>query len=116
MNHSWLIERLIALPIEPFATLKLMDPDQPGLGAKPFSSDDDSERALGIARLVGLVEGMVKESGDPTGFDAAQWVAQWLEEPMAALGGKRPADLMDTAEGQAIVSNLISRMQSGAYA
>ncbi len=35
---------------------------------------------------------------------------------MAALGGKRPADLMDTAEGQAIVSNLVARMQSGAYA
>lgn len=83
--------------------------------AKPLSSDD-SERALGMARLVGQVEAMVQESGDPTGFNAAEWVAQWLEQPLAALGGKRPADFMDTAEGQSIVSNLVARMQSGAYA
>ncbi|MDP3759689.1 MAG: DUF2384 domain-containing protein [Ramlibacter sp.] len=83
--------------------------------SKPLSSDD-SERALGMARLVGQVEAMVQESGEPEGFNAAEWVAQWLEEPLAALGGQRPADLMDTAEGQAIVSNMLARMQSGAYA
>ena len=83
--------------------------------SKPLSSDD-SERALGMARLVGQVEAMVQESGDPENFKAAEWVAQWLEEPLAALGGQRPADLMDTAEGQAIVSNVLARMQSGAYA
>jgi uncharacterized protein (DUF2384 family) len=89
--------------------------DQPGRDVSPLSSDD-SECALGLARLVAQVESMVQESGDPTGFDAAQWIAQWLNEPMAALGGKQPAHLMDTAEGQAIVSNLVARMQSGAYA
>lgn len=83
--------------------------------SKPLSSDD-SERALGMARLVGQVEAMVQESGEPDEFNAAEWVAQWLEEPLAALGGQSPADLMDTAEGQAIVSNLLARMQSGAYA
>lgn len=83
--------------------------------SKPLSSDD-SERALGMARLVGQVEAMVEESGDPVGFNAAEWVAQWLEEPLAALGGQRPADLMDTSEGQAIVANVLARMQSGAYA
>lgn len=83
--------------------------------SKPLSSDD-SERALGMARLVGQVEALVQDSGEPKGFNAAEWVAQWLEEPLAALGGQRPADLMDTAEGQAIVSNVLARMQSGAYA
>jgi putative toxin-antitoxin system antitoxin component (TIGR02293 family) len=83
--------------------------------SKPLSSDE-SERALGMARLVGQVESMVQESGSPEHFNAAQWVALWLEEPLAALGGQRPADLIDTAEGQAIVSNLLARMQSGAYA
>jgi putative toxin-antitoxin system antitoxin component (TIGR02293 family) len=85
------------------------------LESKPLSSDD-SERALGMARLVGQVESMVQESGDVEGFNAAEWLAQWLEEPLAALGGERPADLMDTAEGQAMVANLLARMQSGAYA
>ena len=83
--------------------------------AKPLSSDD-SERALGMARLVGQVQAMVDESGDPQGFDAAHWLAQWLEAPLPALSGQCPAELMDTAEGQAIVSNLLARMQSGTYA
>ena len=83
--------------------------------AKPLSIDD-SESALGMARLVGQVQAMVDESGDPQGFNAAEWVAQWLEEPLPALGGQCPAELIDTAEGQAIVSNLLTRMQSGTYA
>lgn len=79
-------------------------------------SQDESERVLGIARLVGQVSTMVKESGNPEGFDAAKWVAAWLERPQPALGGRRPAELMDTADGRSIVSDLIARMQSGAYA
>src|SRR5690242_3910560 len=51
-------------------------------------SQDESEKALGITRLIGLVEKVVTESGDPAGFDAARWVAQWLHEPNAALGGR----------------------------
>ena len=79
-------------------------------------SQDESERVLGIARLVGQVDTMVKESGNPEGFDAAKWVAAWLDRPQPALGGKRPAQLMDTADGRSIVSDLVARMQSGAYA
>ena len=79
-------------------------------------STEDSERVVGMARLVGQVQAMVNDSGDPKGFNAAEWVARWLEEPLAALGGQRPVELMDTTEGQAIVSNLIARVQSGAYA
>ncbi len=83
--------------------------------AKKMSSDH-SERALGMARLVGQVEAMIQDSGDGQAFDAALWVAHWLEQPLPALDGQRPADLIDSAEGQAIVSNLLARMQSGAYA
>lgn len=79
-------------------------------------STEDSERVVGMARLVGQVQAMVNESGDPNGFNAAEWVARWLEAPLAALGGQRPVELMDTTEGQAIVSNLLARVQSGAYA
>ena len=79
-------------------------------------STDDSARVLGMARLVGQVEEMVAESGDSTGFDAAAWVAQWLQSPLPALGGKPPAEFMDTADGQALVSTLMARMQTGAYA
>ena len=79
-------------------------------------SQDESERALGIARLVGLVEKIVAESGEPVGFDAAQWTAAWLEGPNNALGGKTPGDFMDTADGRALVAGLVAQMQSGAYA
>jgi putative toxin-antitoxin system antitoxin component (TIGR02293 family) len=78
-------------------------------------SPDESSRVLGVTRLVGQVQAMVDESGDPSNFNAAEWVAQWLEAPLQALGGRRPAELMDTAEGQAIVANVIERIRSGAY-
>lgn len=35
---------------------------------------------------------------------------------MPDLAGARHASLMDTAEGQQIVANLLARLQSGAYA
>lgn len=77
---------------------------------------DESERVLGLLRLVGQTDALVAESGRPDGFDAARWVAKWLERPVPALGGVRPADLMDTGEGRALVANLLACMQSGAYA
>ncbi len=79
-------------------------------------NQDEGERVVGIARLVGQVDHMVRTSGDPKGFDAPRWVAAWLNRPLPALGGARPAALMDTAEGREIVSGLVAQMQSGAYA
>ncbi len=79
-------------------------------------SADESSRLLGMARLVGQVQAMVDESGNPDGFNAAEWVARWLEQPLPALGGQRPAELMDTPDGQRLVADLVARMQSGAYA
>lgn len=82
---------------------------------KPLSTDEGS-RVLGLARLVGQVQAMVEESGDPGGFDAAAWVADWLGRPLPALAGQKPEELMDTADGQRLVGDLLARMQSGAYA
>lgn len=84
-------------------------------------SADTTERALGLARLVGQVEQMLGESGDPedpglASFDAARWVAGFLDRPHPALGGRKPGDLMDTADGRAVVSDLVAQLQSGAYA
>lgn len=79
-------------------------------------SQDDSERALGIARLVGQVQTVVAQSGAAEGFDAARWTAQWLDEPNAALNGEKPGSFMDTADGRALVAGLVAQMQTGAYA
>lgn len=79
-------------------------------------SAEQSERVFGLERLVGQVEVMVAQSGNPEGFDANRWVGEWLDSPLPALGGAKPADYMDTMEGQKIVSNLLALSQSGAYA
>lgn len=79
-------------------------------------SRDESERVLGVELLIGRVAQMVKDSGDPSNFDAAKWVSTWLNSPVPALGGQTPASYMDTFEGQKLVSNLLALSQSGAYA
>lgn len=84
--------------------------------AKKLLSQDESERALGLARLVAQVETIVKESGRAEGFDAARWLAEWLKKPQPSLGGKCPAELMDTADGRGLVADLVARSQTGAYA
>ncbi|MDQ1919934.1 antitoxin Xre/MbcA/ParS toxin-binding domain-containing protein [Massilia pseudoviolaceinigra] len=79
-------------------------------------SSDESERVLGVETLIGMVQSMVEESGNPEGFDAARWLATWLTQPLPALGGATPASYMDTFEGQKLVAGLLSMMQSGVYA
>lgn len=79
-------------------------------------SKDESERVLGVETLIGMVQTMVEQSGDPTGFDAARWVSDWLTKPLPALAGETPASYMDTFEGQKLVAELLSMSQSGAYA
>jgi putative toxin-antitoxin system antitoxin component (TIGR02293 family) len=79
-------------------------------------SQDETERVLGVETLIGQVETMVRESGDPEGFDAARWVSNWLRQPIPALGGEAPAAYMDTAEGQKLVASLLAMSQSGSYA
>lgn len=75
-----------------------------------------SERIIGLQKLIGQVEVMVAESGNPSDFNAAHWVAHWLEQPVPALNNAKPSDFMDTIEGQELVSSLLAKMQSGAYA
>lgn len=79
-------------------------------------TSEESERVIGLARLVGQLEAMVEESGDRAGFDAHAWIARWLTEPLPAFGGARPVDLIDTMEGQGLVASALARLQSGAYA
>jgi putative toxin-antitoxin system antitoxin component (TIGR02293 family) len=76
---------------------------------------NESERAMAIMVLLGQVESMIAESGAAQDFDAATWTANWLDSPQPGLGGRRPGDLMDTADGRALVSDLLARMQSSAY-
>lgn len=79
-------------------------------------SKNESERVLGVEALIDMVWNMVEQSGVPSGFDAARWVAHWLARPLPALGGVTPASYLDTFEGQKVVAELLSMTQSGACA
>lgn len=77
---------------------------------------EQGERLIGMAKLVGQVESMIAESGNPDGFDAAKWVASWLKKPSPALGGEKPSAYLDTVSGQEMISDLLAKIQTGAYA
>jgi len=77
---------------------------------------DQGERLIGMAKLVGQVESIVSESGNPEGFNAAKWVASWLEKPSPAFGGEKPSIYLDTISGQEMIADLLAKIQTGAYA
>lgn len=78
-------------------------------------SPEDSERLLGLARILGQARTMVLNARTELDFDVTQWVMNWLSTPIPALGGRMPGEYMDTIEGQTLVSNLLSQIESGAY-
>jgi uncharacterized protein (DUF2384 family) len=63
------------------------------------------------AELTDMVETMVRESGNPAGFDSERW----MSEGVPALVDRRPADLVGTPEGFERVKAVLLRIQSGAY-
>ena len=83
---------------------------------KTHLSVDESERLVGLAKLIGQVETIVQQSGNPDDFNPAKWFGEWMEQPATALGGRKPEDLLDTSDGRDAVSKLLAQMQSGAYA
>lgn len=68
-----------------------------------------------ITTLTALVQRMVDESGEPTGFDARSWLDRWLTGRVPALGDRRPLDVLSEPDGLEVVSRLLLRAQSGAF-
>lgn len=75
------------------------------------------QAALGMIKLLGIAQELVDNSTaeESRGFDAAKWLGQWLERPQRALGGEKPADLLDTPTGIDVVARLLGSIASGAY-
>ena len=73
--------------------------------------------ALGLARLLGIAKEIVENSmaAEAKDFDSAKWLGQWLETPQPALGGRKPATLIDTPTGLEVVGKLLGAIESGAY-
>jgi putative toxin-antitoxin system antitoxin component (TIGR02293 family) len=105
------------MPIEKFyRTTGLVRPtiDRKIRSSRPLNQDE-SERVMGIARLLGQAQNLVEQSGVAAEFDAGRWVGEWLQKPLPALDGNSPGEFMDTVDGRALVSDLLSQQQSGAY-
>ncbi len=75
------------------------------------------QSALGVLNLLGIAQAIVAESTDEKAaqFDVAKWLGRWIENPQPALGGRKPADLLDTPTGIDVVARLLGSLQSGAY-
>lgn len=73
--------------------------------------------ALGLVRLLGIAKSIVLNSTAPEAknFDSAKWLGRWIERPQPALGGRAPADLIDTPTGVEVVARLLGSIESGAY-
>ena len=75
------------------------------------------QTAIGMIKLLSIAQDIVENSTatEAQNFDAAKWLGQWIETPQPALGGLKPADLIDTPTGVAIVARVLGSLQSGAY-
>jgi putative toxin-antitoxin system antitoxin component (TIGR02293 family) len=74
------------------------------------------QSALGMVRLLAIAQSIADNStADVSGFDAARWLGRWIERPQPALGGKKPAELLDTPTGVEVVSRVLGAIESGAY-
>lgn len=75
------------------------------------------QAAVGMIKLLGIAQGIVENStaSQAKDFDAAKWLGQWIERPQPSLGGRKPADLIDTPTGVEVVARLLGSIESGAY-
>lgn len=78
-------------------------------------SDKLTRKEMAIDTLVTQVQTMVAESGDATSFDAREWLLNWLERPLPALGGQRPAELLSSEDGLGVLTTLLARAQAGVF-
>ena len=75
------------------------------------------QAVIGMLKLLGIAQEIVANStaSKAKGFDAAKWLGQWIERPQPSLGGRKPADLLDTPTGVEVVARLLGSIESGAY-
>lgn len=76
-----------------------------------------SHAAIGVARLLARAQQIVDNStaSEAKDFDVAPWLGAWIETPQPALGGRKPADLLDTPSGLEAVLRILGALESGAY-
>jgi putative toxin-antitoxin system antitoxin component (TIGR02293 family) len=85
--------------------------------AKEMVAGSGGQAALGMVKLLGIAQEIVRDSTAPEAkdFDSAKWLGHWIERPQPALGGRKPADLLDTPTGVEVVARLLGSIRSGAF-
>ena len=75
------------------------------------------QAAIGMVKLLGMAQDIVRDSTakQAKDFDSVKWLGLWIEQPQPALGGRKPADLLDTPTGVGMVARVLGAIQSGAY-
>ncbi|MEO3711467.1 antitoxin Xre/MbcA/ParS toxin-binding domain-containing protein [Roseateles flavus] len=76
---------------------------------------DQGLRLLWIARLIGQVQEMIDGAGKYADFNAPAWIGAWLQTAHPVLGGVTPGDYLLRSDGPQSVSDLLARLESGAY-
>lgn len=115
ITNAEALRRAMALSVDRYASL---------LGMKPAAYKRHRARRARIKGAPGYaigdfenilckIDGLVRTDVD--NFDSARWFSRWIEQPQPALGGLRPATLLDTPAGRQLVGRLLGAMGSGAY-
>lgn len=87
------------------------------LAAREALRGAPAQAALGITQLLAQAQEMLAHSTSEqaAGFDAARWFGAWIGRAQPALGGRTPAEFMDTATGIDTVRRLLGALESGSY-
>jgi len=80
-------------------------------GTRPLFFDmsdsaDLNQTLLGIVRRFKL---------DDAEFCPEQWLTEWLQTRIPALGGRRPAEFLGSPEGIERIANHLARIEHGVY-
>lgn len=87
------------------------------VAADEIIAGQGGQAVIGMVRLLGIARDMVASStaDEARDFDAAKWLGRWIDIPQPSLGGRKPAELLDTPTGVEIVARLLGAIESGAY-
>jgi hypothetical protein len=72
-------------------------------------STTEGELVLGIAKLIGQLQVMVEEYGDPEGFNPATWLISWVQAPLPAIRDEKPAKYLRSINGQQFLSTMMAK-------
>ena len=78
--------------------------------------DAAGHRVMGFLRIAATLRQLLDDSGDRQAigtFELDGWLAGWLRQPLPALGGRTPAEMLRNPEGIRAVEQVLERMRGG---